>query len=260
MLRSYGLGSDSRSGWDGATRCIEGNRRTWPDEASLRRPDRRQLEHGSIERVQAGRHDPDPAQPEDKHGILGVAGMVGHDARRLDRREVRLAAERRVQCPERRAGRRAVGPGVLEPALANFGVRPAGDPPLDPIAASGRSDVAEVAVVAERESARRIGEGLGVGQLQGRELRRPAEVDEEARRLSAADVSPSRVVAEGPDVTMAIERRVGSEPRGAPAEARQPEPLEALGERPEVVDPEGLAGPGNEVLAHGGDDTRGVAR
>ena len=46
------------------------------------------------------------------------------------------------------------------------------------------------------------------------------------------------------------------QPGRAPAEPGDPEPLEPLGERPQLIEPERLGGPGDEVLAHGRDATR----
>ena len=39
-------------------------------------------------------------------------------------------------------------------------------------------------------------------------------------------------------------------PGGAPAEPGDPEPLELLGERPQLVETERLRGPGDELLTH----------
>ena len=186
MWRSRRITGVLRSGQRGSAGGVDGNGATGPDEASLRRPDGCQAEQGSIERVEAGRRDRDSAEAEREHRVLAVAGVVGDRARRLDRREVRLTAERGVQGPERFAGGPAARPSVLEPARADLSVRAAGDPPLGLVAAPGRSDVAKVAVVAEREAAGRVVERLGVGQLQGGELRGPPEVDEDARGLGCA--------------------------------------------------------------------------
>ena len=116
---------------------------------------------------------------------------------------------------------------------------------------------AQVAVVAEREAAGRIVERLRVGRLERRELRWPPEMDEEARGLVCAERRGSGIVAERPDVAMAAEPVVVRQPGGAPPEPGDPVPLELLGERPELVEPERLRRSGDEVLAHGGDDTRG---
>ena len=43
----------------------------------------------------------------------------------------------------------------------------------------------------------------------------------------------------------------GATPRRAPAEPGDPEALEALGERPQLVEPERLCGTSDEVLTHG---------
>jgi hypothetical protein len=84
-------------------------------------------------------------------------------------------------------------------------------------------------------------------------------MDEEARRLAGSDDGGRGIVGEGPDVPVALERAGTGQPGGAPAEAGHAEPLEALGERPELVDPERLARAGHVVLTHGGDDTRDPA-
>ena len=66
----------------------------------------------------------------------------------------------------------------------------------------------------------------------------------------APTASRPGIVAEGADVAVRREAAVAVEPRGAPAEPGDPEPLEPLGERPQLVEPERLRGPGDVVLAH----------
>src|SRR6185436_2581794 len=119
------------------------------------------------------------------------------------------------------------------------------------------ADLAKVAVVAEGEPPRRIGERLRVRELERRQLRRTADVEEEAGRLLGADpLRAGVVIAERADVSMAGDPAVARQPGSAPAEAGHAEPLEALREGPQLVDAERLTGPGDIVLAHGRDDTR----
>src|SRR5213075_535814 len=77
-------------------------------------------------------------------------------------------------------------------------------------------------------------------------------MDERGGRLGCTDGGPSRIVPEGPDDAVRAKRRVGSQPGRAPAEAGQTEPLETLGEGPQLVEAEGLGRPGDELLTHGG--------
>src|SRR6185436_5936316 len=112
------------------------------------------------------------------------------------------------------------------------------DPALRPVLRAELAIVTQVAVVAEREPPGRVVERLRVRSGQGRELGGPAQVHERSDRLGRADRLATRVVAEGPDIPVRGEPAVGSEPGGAPAEARDAEPLEPLGEWPELVEPE----------------------
>ena len=75
-------------------------------------------------------------------------------------------------------------------------------------------------------------------------------MDEGRPGLVAADRLALRVIPERPDVAMGLEPAVGVEPRRAPAESGDPVPLEALGERPQGVDPERRVGD-HVLLAHG---------
>ena len=76
-------------------------------------------------------------------------------------------------------------------------------------------------------------------------------MEQHGGRLDPADGLAAGIVAERADVAVRAEPAVGLEPGRAPAEARQPEPLQPLRERPQLVEPERLCGPGDEVLAHG---------
>ena len=58
------------------------------------------------------------------------------------------------------------------------------------------------------------------------------------------------VVPEGSDIAMGVQLAVVTDPRRAPAEARDPEALQALGEGPQVGERERIRGPGDVVLAH----------
>src|SRR5436309_2828187 len=69
-----------------------------------------------------------------------------------------------------------------------------------------RRSVAPGAVVAEGEPAGGIRERLGIGELEGRQLRRATDVDEDAGRLVGPDDRRARrVVAERADVTVGVD-------------------------------------------------------
>ena len=119
-------------------------------------------EQRAIERVDPGRGDPDPSEPEREDRVLAVAGVVVRRAVGGQDRQVRLAAEPVVQRREQ-VGDRLVGlPGVLQPALPDLGVGAAVDPALPPERLAQALVVAQVAVVAEREAPGRVVERLGV--------------------------------------------------------------------------------------------------
>src|SRR6185295_3634119 len=124
------------------------------------------------------------------------------------------------------------------------------DPALGAVAVPPRLVAGEVAVVAEHEPPRGIGERLRVGLPERGQARRPAQVDEQALRLDGADALACWVVAECPHVAVRLEPSVRRQPRGAPAESGDAEPLELLGEAPQLVDPERLPGAGDVMLTH----------
>ena len=104
--------------------------------------------------------------------------------------------------------------------------------------------------MAEREAAGRVVERLGVGEPSVESFEGRRRWTSAAVVSTRADLVAPRIVAERPDVAVRAERAVVRQPRGAPAEAGDAEPLEPLGERPQLVEPERLGGPGDEVLAH----------
>ena len=108
----------------------------------------------------------------------------------------------------------------------------------------------------EREAAGGVDERLRVRELDRRQLRGPAQVDEQARGLGRTDAVALRVVAEGPDVAVGLEAAGGGEPGRAPAEPGDAVPLHALHQRPERVDPERFGRAGDELLAHRADHRR----
>ena len=81
-------------------------------------------------------------------------------------------------------------------------------------------------------------------------LRHSAKVDECHGRPGRPDGVPTGIVAECPDVAVRPEPAVTAEPRRTPAEAGEPETLEPLGEWPQLVEPERLGSPGDEVFTH----------
>ncbi len=207
-----------------------------------------------------GRRHPDPAQPEGEHRVLRVAGVVVRGPVAPEHREVRLAAEPVVEGAEQVGDGLGVRPGVLEPALADLAVGPAVDPALPAIPLAGVANVAQVAVVGEGEPPRRVVEGLRVGRAERAQARRPTEVDEDAAGLHRAHALPRRVVAERRGPAVRAEAPVGVDPGRAPAEARDPVPLEPLGERPQLVEPERLRRARHELLAHRADHRRRPTR
>ena len=111
--------------------------------------------------------------------------------------------------------------------------------------------IAQVAVVAEAVPPGRIVERLGIGQVERRELRWPAQVDEGRGGLRGADSCGAvRIVPERTHVAVAVEPAIATQPGGAPAEPGDPEPLQPLRERPQLIEAEWLGGPGDVVLAH----------
>ena len=160
-----------------------------------------------------------------------------------------MAFELVVELMEELAGSRAI-PAILEPARPDLSVGLAVDPALLAIALAPRRDLAEVAVVAEREATGRVVEGLRVGDAERRELRGPPQVDERRGGLDPPHLVTPGIVAEGPNVAIRAEPPIVHRPRRAPAPAGDAEPLEALGERPQLLEPERLGGSGDVVLAH----------
>ncbi len=132
---------------------------------------------------------------------------------------------------EPRRGCRRI-PGVLEPARADLGIGPAVNSAVGPKPGSKVRVALEIAVVAEGVAARRIVERLRVGDADRGEARGPPEVDEERGRLDQPDRLARRVVAEGPDVAVGLDRTAGAEPRRAPAEPGDSVPLQVLREGP----------------------------
>src|SRR6185503_3855564 len=93
-------------------------------------------------------------------------------------------------------------PLVLEPARRDLRVRLAVQAACFAILPAERLVMDEVDVVAQRVTAGWIVERLGVGWPDGRELRRPAEVDEDGAGLASTDGLARLVVAERADVTV----------------------------------------------------------
>ena len=208
-------------------------------------------EERPVERVDPGRDDADPPEAEREDRVLAVARVVV-------RRRRRGSATARFACPPNRswsaASRWAAGSSGCQAsssqrAPTSVSARPWMRPCARYVGAQALV-VAQVAVVAEREPAGRVVERLGVGQGQGRETRRTAEVDEGRRRLGPADGLPARVVAEGPDVAVRREPPAPSVHAAPQPKPGDPEPLQLLDERPQLVEPERVRGPGDEVLTH----------
>jgi hypothetical protein len=110
--------------------------------------------------------------------------------------------------------------------------------------------VEEVAVVAERIAAGRVIERLRVGEGERGKPGGSPEMDERCGRLDRPDRLAAGIVAEGPHVPVGAELRLAVEPCRAPAEPGDPEPLESLRERPQLVEPERFGSPDDEVLTH----------
>jgi hypothetical protein len=114
----------------------------------------------------------------------------------------------------------------------------------------------EIAVVAEGVATGGVVERLRVRDTDGRELRRPPQVDEQRAGHFSPDARPGLVIAECADVAVGVELPVRAEPRRAPSEAREPEAFQALRDRPQLADPERLPRHRDVLLAHRGDATR----
>src|SRR6266508_3089372 len=76
-------------------------------------------------------------------------------------------------------------------------------------------------------------------------------MDEQARRLVRPDRFPARVIPERAEIPVRVQATVRPAPARTPAEPGDPESLEPLDKRPQLVDPKRLLGPRHEVLAHG---------
>src|SRR4029079_8785993 len=82
-------------------------------------------------------------------------------------------------------------------------------------------------------------ERLGVGQVERGQLRWTPQVDEGGRRLDPPDpLGTGVIVVERGEGAVPVEPPVVAKPGRAPAEARDAEPLEALGERPQLIEVE----------------------
>ena len=194
-------------------------------------------------------------RPEREHRVLGVARVV------VDGAVARSAARGWPGPPNCRWSARSCAAGGWSSVHASssqrcptsVSARPWMRPPQRDTGRGATPVVAQLPVVAEHEPAGGIGERLGVGQLEGRELRRSPVVDERRRGLDSAD-GPSRtgVVAEGPDVAIGLEPAIGRPATRRPSEAGQPVALESLAERPQLIEAERIRGPRDEVLAHRG--------
>src|SRR4051812_2589000 len=83
-------------------------------------------------------------------------------------------------------------------------------------------------------------------------------MDQDGGGLDATDELATGVVPERAHVAVRPDRTVGVDPSGAPAEAGEPEPLEALAEVPQIGEKKRLRGARDELLAHALDDRRGT--
>ena len=164
--------------------------------------------------------------------------------------QVGLPAEAIVERREQVSGRLIRIPGVLQPPSADLRIRPAVDASLGTERRAEALVVAQIAVVAEREPARRVVERLGVLEGERGEPRRPSKVDEGGGRLGRPDGLASGIVAEGPDIAIRPQTTVRTDPSSTPAEPGDPEPLQLLRERPQLVKTERCRSPGDEVLTH----------
>ena len=202
-------------------------------------------------------------EPEGEDRVLAVAGVVvGIAVRRSGRRGW---PGRRTCRGARRGGGRPARPASRRPRASapRPRCRPGrGSGPRSRYARAPGPVVAQVAVVAEREAAGRVVERLGVGRGRGSTASTAAGGGRGGCVVSVAADALARRDRRGTPGCRGRLRRPPSavDPGRAPAEAGDAEPLELLGERPQLVEPERLARPGDEVLAHRRDDTRGRRR
>jgi hypothetical protein len=77
-------------------------------------------------------------------------------------------------------------------------------------------------------------------------------VNESARGLDLANSLSCRILAERVDVAVGLKHAVVIDPADAPAETGNAETLESLGERPQLVESERVAGARHELLTHRG--------
>ena len=89
-----------------------------------------EAEQRSIERVDAGRDEADPAEPEREDRVLAIARVVMRRAVGREDGEVGLAPEPVVQGGQQMGGRLIGPPGVLQPAGADLGIGSPVDPAL----------------------------------------------------------------------------------------------------------------------------------
>ena len=200
-----------------------------------------------------------PIRPEAEreHRVLGVARVVVGGAVRGQDREVGLAAEARrggaVQERRRRRGR-IVGPGVLEPALADLAVGAAVDPALRAVARAGARGSRARSPLWENAN-RPAGSTNGWVSGSWSVLRRDGRRRWTSTLRGLDGPSPSRA---GSSRNARVSRCVSRPPSGSSQVTPQPKPampvaLEPLGERPQLVEPEGRGRSGDELLTHRAD-------
>jgi hypothetical protein len=205
---------------DQVARCVEARGRALADQVPLGRVGGDEREQRAIDRVDRGRDDADPAEPEGEDRILVVAGVVVDRAGRGQQRQVGPAAERPVQLGEEDRRVLVGSPGVLEPARPGLGVGLAPDPAGGLVATAPIEMAREVPAVGEGVAAGGVVERLRVRQPDRRELRGSPEVDERRGRFDPADPVTLGILPEGSRVAVAGDRASGLEP-GCPSRRRR---------------------------------------
>ena len=204
---------------------------------------------GPASRCRSTRRRSARAEREDR--VLAVAGVVVRRAVCGEDRQVRLAAEAVVERAEQVADR--LRPRARRPRAS------ARRPPCRHARGSGPGSRY---VARRRRWSRRSPLWLNANRPAGSSngcvsARVSVESRDGRRRWTRATVVSVAPTASRPGSSRKARtsryeqsRPSAATPRRAPAETREAEPLELLGERPQFVETERLGGPGDEVLAH----------
>ncbi len=110
-----------------ASVTVQRDGRALSHQPTFGRTGRDETEQRAVERVDPGRREADPPEPEREDRVLAVARVVMGRARGGQDRQVGLAPESVVQGGEQVVDRLVIAPGVLEPACTDLRVGTAVD-------------------------------------------------------------------------------------------------------------------------------------